>query len=438
MIKLVDPKVGIVTHTYMQFREPDDPHLFNATSVVANTERYANDQRIGAPPQGNGAAGVTKKACLIAAIGESIERYGCSQVDTETEIFGSFENLRSRGYSCFPPKDVALFSDTQYRNPRFPYREFDNDSTVSWCLCEDITGATVNSVYFPSSLIFMPFSARPGEQILAPTISTGQACGRTLDHATLSAVMEAVERDAFVISWLNRLPSPRLDIGSSERVGRFLQHYFSDCPMEVTLNLLTLDVRIPVVVATGVDRRNPHISCTVGVGAGVDGESAAIKALVELGQDRFYVKHLARTRHPVRALSDYSNIDDFEKRVILYLDATMVRALDFWRSEENNLLSFSDIASIATGSHVESIRQCCKLIEGAGGSVIRKVCTPADVEAAQLSVVKVMIPQFAELEGDHNIRFLGSRRVREVPVRVGYRESQGRDDGLNVYPHPLP
>jgi ribosomal protein S12 methylthiotransferase accessory factor len=440
MMRLVDPVVGIVSHLYIQFREPDDPFIYNATSILANTGRYT-EQGIGSPPQGNGAAGLTMKRCLVSAIGESVERYGCSVVDRKEEVFGSFNQLATMRIPCFPPERIALFSALQYDAPSFPFRRFTRETPVAWTPCDMLSGgASPTTIYYPSSLIFMPYTPRAGETVVAPTISTGQACGRNLTEATFTGLMESIERDAYVIAWHNRISSPTIDPNSSPLVREFLSSRFRNCPLHIKLNLLTLDIAIPVVVATGFDLSNPKISFCLGIAANPDPEIAAIKALIELAQDRFYIKYLARTRTPVYPSPDFRHIDDFEKRVILYLRPELLGVFDFWRNSQNRVLSFDHISALCNPvpEPNSALDHCCRLVSEAGCTIIRKICTPADVGEAKLAVAKVIVPEFAALEGDHNARFLGSERMYRVPVATGFRRSPIDMMEINPYPHPLP
>ena len=54
------------------------------------------------------------------------------------------------------------------------------------------------------------------------------------------------------------------------------------------------------------------------------------------------------------------------------------------------------------------------------------------------TAVRVVTTDLHPLWGGHHVRCLGGRRVREVPVRLGYRESPPAVTDLNPDPHPMP
>lgn len=437
--QLVDDRTGIVRRVVEHCREPDDPLLYNASVILANTGEFFSseggdeDFPLLNAPQGNGGAGISRERCLLGAIGEGLERYAFSVVDRSDQVVGSHRDLVSPQQNPVHPSRFALFSEAQYAEAAFPFEPFDEATVVGWSECDDLTSGS--TCLYPSALIFMPYSHGVKEEaIISPTISTGQAVAPSLEKATLTGLMETVERDAFTISWLRMLPAPRLDVFSSPMVSEFMQRVMDPCPVDVILNYISLDVPIPVVVATGVDPMNPEISCTVGVAAHLDPEVAALKALIELCQDRYYVKHLSRVREPIPFDVDFSLIDDFEKRVILFNQPEAIASLAFWR-ESGDVMEFGALESLATGRIEDDLARAVQMVADRGGTVVRRDCTPGDLAAVGLAASKVLIPEFQALEGDHNLRYLGCARLGQSSSRS---EPAAGTTVCNPVPHPLP
>ena len=120
-------------------------------------------------------------------------------------------------------------------------------------------------MFIPASMVFLPYSKRP---IVREMISTGLACGPTLDQAIFSGICECIERDAFTITWLARLPAPRIPmymlldlIPSRHRSwGERVLHTFKCRGVDMTINNITTDIGIPtflVIVANSV--KKPHM-----------------------------------------------------------------------------------------------------------------------------------------------------------------------------------
>ena len=65
-------------------------------------------------------------------------------------------------------------------------------------------------VYVPAAMVFVPyfFYQGSGDSPIAQPISTGLACHVSPEQASLNAVCEVIERDAFTITWQARLSRP--------------------------------------------------------------------------------------------------------------------------------------------------------------------------------------------------------------------------------------
>jgi ribosomal protein S12 methylthiotransferase accessory factor len=80
----------------------------------------------------------------------------------------------------------------------------------------------------------------------------------------------------------------------------------------------------------------------------------------------------------------------------------------------------------------------CARVEAAGSSVYAVDVTAQDVAALGLVVTKVVAPELCALDVVHRARFLGGRRLYEVPVALGFRSTPLAESELNPYPHPFP
>jgi ribosomal protein S12 methylthiotransferase accessory factor len=63
--------------------------------------------------------------------------------------------------------------------------------------------------------------------------------------------------------------------------------------------------------------------------------------------------------------------------------------------------------------------------------------TTRDIKEAGFTVVRVLVPQLQPLSQDHNIRFLGSQRLYEVPKRMGFAAKRRNESQITDLPHPF-
>jgi ribosomal protein S12 methylthiotransferase accessory factor len=134
--------------------------------------------------------------------------------------------------------------------------------------------------------------------------------------------------------------------------------------------------------------------------------------------------------------SDYRNIDDFEKHVFLYAYGDMLHAVDFLLGSERSI-SLADVPSGATGDVRRDLRRVMRTIAERDYEMLVVDLTTCDVASCGFVVVKVLVPAMQPIEGDHTHRFLGGRRLAEVPLALGYGGAATLET-FNPYPHPYP
>ena len=76
----------------------------------------------------------------------------------------------------------------------------------------------------PASLVYLAIPPTAREDAFTPATSNGLAAGPTLDYAILHGLYECIERDAFLITWMARLPHPRFSSPSTAPTGKLHPH----------------------------------------------------------------------------------------------------------------------------------------------------------------------------------------------------------------------
>src|SRR5690606_32566129 len=84
------------------------------------------------------------------------------------------------------------------------YAPYSRSSRLGWMRARSLT--TDDEVWVPAIAALMDYAVASHEELLFPPTSNGLAAGPSLAAAVLRAVYEMLERDAFLIAWLNRLP----------------------------------------------------------------------------------------------------------------------------------------------------------------------------------------------------------------------------------------
>ncbi len=145
---------------------------------------------------------------LRKATAEAIEREGFRE--PRSLVGGTLDSVRG----ALDPRSLIQYSRAQYRNPAFPYRPFDRSAEYYWVSGHNLAtgkGARVvaDLVYAHASLISLGLEPR---RPLTQVTSSGCAAGTTADEAVLRALLEIIERDAFMRHWLWQTPGQVLNV----------------------------------------------------------------------------------------------------------------------------------------------------------------------------------------------------------------------------------
>ncbi|MCS7140323.1 MAG: YcaO-related McrA-glycine thioamidation protein [Candidatus Nezhaarchaeota archaeon] len=219
--------------------------------------------------------GVTSTLAEISAIMEAIERFS-AEVKPQNEyrmVKGSYKELSLR-YNVLDPSHLILPSSTPYTR----------SSTLRWIEGFDI--ANGEKILVPVSAVFHPYSPNDDLHIFR-TNTNGLASGNTLEEAILHGLMEVIERDAWSLAELSKQGGKIIEVPESCQLVKSLMWKFEKESIKVILRNITSDLGVPVIAAVSDDLklRDPAL-LTIGFGAHLDPEIAAIRALLEVAQSR--------------------------------------------------------------------------------------------------------------------------------------------------------
>jgi ribosomal protein S12 methylthiotransferase accessory factor len=267
--------------------------------------------------------------------------------------------------------------------------------------------------------------------------SNGLAAGPRLADAVLAAVYETLERDAFLITWLNRLPARRFDAAKHpDPEVQQLARAYQRRGVELTLFELPSDHPVTVFVGIAFQRGGfggPY--ATVGLGADLDPRAAARRAALEVGQVRPAFRERCRTHDSARIaelVRDPTAVRTLDDHALLYADPAMASAFDFLEGERGQW-------SAATTPLDERLplAQVVEHFRAVGQDILYVNLTPRDLEPLGLFTARALLPGFQPIWFGRGERRLGGRRLFELPQRLGMRAAPTEVGALNPLPHPI-
>ena len=428
--KVVDAKTGIVSDCIEMMNEAFDPKLFFYTTLMADTSKYEGYLKCHA---NNGGAALTRELAMLAAIGESVERYCSSIYDYSNLVYGTYENLTAKGEKAVHPSKWALFSKEQYNEKSFKFAEFTENSAVNWVKGYSLTENFYK--YVPATFVHLPYVCEPHERIISPCVSTGLAAGTNIYDAILSGIYEAVERDAISIMWLKKLSMPVInDISDSEYLNYIYNKHFAMDKTRYALIDITTDIGIPVTFCIKYFNSEKGPACSCGAACRLNSEDAALKGMIEAAQGAKWIQYLHVQDWMWGYNDDFTDITDFQDHIHLYSLPEMVSGLDFVSSSKETK-SIGQMPHLSTGNSKNDVYKCVEMLKEHGLEVIVVDVTTNDIKETPYKVVKVLIPGLQQLNGDHNFPFLGGKRLNTIPSKLGYDVSE---KFYNQLPHPFP
>jgi len=425
---IIDSRTGLIRRILELDRIPGEPNFFQYVSYLTDLDRILPKRNY--PKVGTGAS-INRHEAKAKAIGEAIERY-CGSVYFENEIiFDTYQNLVDKAINplCFPS-----CSENEYKNPKNYLSKPREDVTLGWARAFSIKNR--RDVLVPASYIYLTYEPRTKDEMITLPISTGLAAGSSLHEAVLGGLCEVIEREAMMIMWMNQLSTPRINLDDVkdknilERISRIessgLQPYLFD---------ITTDVGIPCVFLVLISETNTFPKVTVSAAAHPDASKACIKALDEGVATRRFGRAQGNQSKKY-SFDDFSNITTLEDHLLLYGHTGIDIAFDFlFRSK--NQISLRDIGKIPLGNNKFMLEKIfAKLSEHELEALVVDL-TMEDVKQTGHNVVRVIVPEMQPLAEDHNMRFLGVRRLYEVPRRLGYRQEITNEESINPFPHPF-
>ncbi|APV52524.1 hypothetical protein BWI17_18270 [Betaproteobacteria bacterium GR16-43] len=410
---IVGPRTGIVKQLVINDRDANEPlALSTATALIAGAAIPSRHSHHDEPLVGSG-KGTTPVSAMVGAVGEAIERYSAS-------IYREADLLRASpvalGKGAFDPRALCLYRAEQYLEPGFPYDRHDPKRDLSWT-----QGTWLDSgdpVHLPALVTFFNYQAPKGEYLCQVT-SNGLAAGSGLEDAALRATLELLERDAFMMTWLEQRRPQLVEPGEDlDTATREVVLEMRELGMDVCLYLLRSDVAIPsfMCISWGDGKNRP--AATVSLSAHTDPVQAARKAILEQAHVGPYIQRLMKdptqkipkTAAQVRSLNDHA---------LYYVPRSRLGSFKFVRAAHDRALPLGRVRRTHKGSDMQA---CVAALAAAGTRVAVADVTSPDIRQTPFRVARALGTYLQPIDFGHGQRRLANPRLAAR---------------INSNPHPL-
>ncbi|MFH1827198.1 MAG: YcaO-like family protein [bacterium] len=396
----------------------DEPKIFSYSVNYKN--KYGVDNNIASGFSFN------KKIALIRALGETAERYCIDNYSPRNVLTSSIKNIK---IPHLDPLSIVAFSKNQLKKSSFKKFRVNRDTRFKWVTGVSLTEDKIVSV--PSQLITINNKKESEAMILNP-ISTGAAAGLSLSNALYRGICEIIERDGFMISYLNKLPMAKIDLLpiKNKTIRKFLEIFYR-YNLELVVLDITTDLGVPSFAALTLDRTGLGPAVSVGLKAGLDNISCIIGAVEESLMTRSWLRDKFIYNNPDYKRED--KITNIVDRAHLWFPIKSIKYLDFWLGNKKIKKIGRKKLSFSTNQLVTIL----KILKKRGMEVVYVNITHPKIKKHGIVVIKAFISKSQPLYLDERYPYLGGNRLYEVPVKLGFLKVAKQESQLNKIPHPF-
>jgi ribosomal protein S12 methylthiotransferase accessory factor len=417
----ISNEIGMLYHVIKLPRMNGDPNMVNYGVWPSDTE-YLLGEKYGGRSAG---CGFKWEDAVLGTIGETVERYAPAFYNLNESLFSSFKNLNKY---AIHPKEFALFHSEQFKDERFRMNRFTEDVELTWFPTIDLTDG--KETWLPGQFIYLPFNH--DKNYITANTSTGLAAHTDYYKAILNGLYESIERDCFVLTWLQNLVPEKLVITKE------IQDYIdSNFPTKYEWHFfdINFDLGVPSVLGFCFGEAEYGKFIAVGSSSRSTYGEALKKVIQEIGQAVPYFRYLLGEKKKWNPSDDYTLIQNFEDHSIFY-----VKRQDLWHifdkykyAEETKTI---DLNEKIIRPDQEEIKHIVRNLKNKNYNVLFKDITTHDIRQLGFFSIKIFIPQLLQLAGAYPFYFLGGKRLYSVPKEMGYQSNDYHH--LNKYPHPFP
>lgn len=415
--KLLSSKKRII-HSVM--RAPfynDEPKLFSYIAILKSSRRSSGQEPV---DEFAGGTSLIQKNALMKSLGEAIERY-CLSVYRKNLIKASYKEVKDR---AIDPFRLINFTSEQLKKKDFKDFVFTKTAKFKW-----VKGYSLlenKKVLIPAQLVYVPYKYND-EKIIRLPITTGAACSTSLGGAIYRGICEAIERDAFMITYLNKLTRDKIDLKNSGARLKELADIYQRYNLELHVVDITTDIKIPVMLGILIDYTGLGPAVSLGLSADINPLQAAISAAEEAQHSRPWI------RSEMEKKQKKIDVCTLEGRGLYWADVNMIPKIKFLFSGKTK--SLKNKQWISTKYTPQKLKKTIRILDRLGYEILFVETTTEDVKKASFRVVKVIIPQLQPLYLDECLPYLGGKRLYEVPLRLGLLKRKRTI--LNSIPHPF-
>ncbi|MBI2641388.1 YcaO-like family protein [Candidatus Roizmanbacteria bacterium] len=376
-------KLTFIERARIVYQYNDEPKFFQFFTQFTHPVKNKNESSSARTTAGT--SFFSEDLALLKSIGEAIERYASNAYNSTDIIKGSYESLKK---DAINPYDFNYFTQEQLKQKLFRRFNFDSSTLFGWVWVKSLTQNIEKLM--PAHLIYYSYQFSKEERMIEVPVST------------------ADNRIQFILDMIRRY---RLEL------------YIVD---------LTTDLMVPSFVSIVVDRSGIGQAIHVGLKAGFNVVEALIGAIEESFLARQWMRTIYEDEYEKYKSIVPEHIESHEERGMYWYPVEQIEKLNYWIRQKPKELRWP--ISKRKISHAAILRKFIDIFKKNKYEVYYVDITPKELQHIPFKVAKIIIPKLAPLYLTEYFPHLGTKRLYEVPVKMGYKKQV---KSLNTIPNPM-
>jgi ribosomal protein S12 methylthiotransferase accessory factor len=388
------------------------------------------------PVCGYGSDFVKEKAAH-KAIYEAIER-ACLICSDEIQVI-----QWSIAAMPFPHCDIQKlqsFTKDQLNSKSFRRMRYSEEDQFSWT--KAFNALTGEEAWLPAQFVFCPYDVSSEPLVRFPS-SNGTALGNTINEARCKAVLEVIERDAYMCWYLAAIPASLIDseLAWENESLRRIQVIYQRYKLDLKILVLPSRWEFPVVLAIIIDRTGIGPGITLGMKCHPHLPTAISGAVAEAQQMRPWLRDYIQVYGLPESLKQ-TDIVDAWSRAVFWAKPGQYRNLEtLWNSA--SLISLEEYRNhVCAEEPIDWDELWDKLLavikDSQTGLFLVDLSSHIGKEFG-VSVYKALIPDAHPIYMDDRFPYLNSRNLQDVLNLFGARwlPTVEDDPSFIIPPHPF-
>lgn len=426
LIKFANPKLKIIKHIDRIVEHHDDPKFFHFGAILNAVSKNIREENLSNSV--GGYSFFSEDEALLKCLGEALERH-CLRNYKKIKIFTSSYKLLKE--NAVNPKIFINFSNLQKENPKFKMFLHDESTIFSWIKGFDIIRN--KTILIPAQLVFLSYKLRKKERWIYLPISVGAAGGGSLTGAIIRGIYEIIERDAFLIYYLNRMSGISLNLKSirNEKIKNIIRA-INDYNLELYCINIESELKIPTFLSIIIDKTGIGPAISMGLRSNLDPETAVLGSIQEALHCRGWIRKKVEENPEVLKKIKHKHTETLEERALLWYSKKNIKKLDFFLQQKKVKVKFKKNII----SHSDQLKTLIDVLNKNKMSLFFVDITLPNIRRKGYNVVKVFIPELQPFYLIEDYPYFGGKRLYELPLALGLR-SRTNEKNLNRIPHPF-